>query len=31
MPANIYVYSPPGELGLSRCDLEEALEEFFGD
>jgi hypothetical protein len=31
MAANIYVYSPPGTDGLSRTDLEEALEAFFGD
>jgi hypothetical protein len=28
--ANIYVYCPAGAGGLSRCDLEEALERFFG-
>lgn len=31
MAANIDVYSPPGTDGLSRTDLEEALEAFFGD
>ena len=31
MTANIYVYCPANEPGLSRCDLQEALEEFFGD
>ncbi len=31
MAANIYVYCNSGEPGLDRCDLEEALEEFFGD
>lgn len=30
MAANIYVYCPAGTDGLSRCDLEEALEGFFG-
>jgi hypothetical protein len=30
MGANIYVYCPAGEPGLSRPDLEEALEAFFG-
>jgi hypothetical protein len=28
--ANIYVYCPSGVDGLSRCDLEEELEAFFG-
>jgi hypothetical protein len=31
MPANIYVYCPAGKKGLSRDDLEEELEDFFGD
>jgi hypothetical protein len=31
MAANIYVYCPSGGKGLSRADLEEELEEFFGD
>ena len=31
MPANIYIYCPAGKSGLDRADLEEALEEFFGD
>ena len=31
MAANIYVYCPSGVDGLSRCDLEEELEAFFGD
>ena len=30
MAANIYVYCPVGTDGLSRCDLEEELEAFFG-
>ena len=30
MGANIYVYCPSGQPGLSRCDLEEELETFFG-
>lgn len=30
MAANIYVYCPVGSDGLSRCDLEEKLEAFFG-
>jgi hypothetical protein len=29
--ANIYIYCSSGEPGLGRSDLEEALEEFFGD
>jgi hypothetical protein len=29
--ANIYVYCPSGIPGLSRCDLEEELEAFFGN
>jgi hypothetical protein len=29
--ANIYVYCPSGMDGLSRCDLEEKLETFFGE
>jgi hypothetical protein len=29
--ANIYIYCPSGVPGLSRGDLEEKLEEFFGD
>jgi hypothetical protein len=28
--ANIYIYCPSGVTGLARCDLEEALEAFFG-
>jgi hypothetical protein len=31
MGANIYVYCPAGEPGLSRSDLEDELEAFFGD
>ena len=31
MAANIYVYCPSGVHGLSRSELEEALETFFGD
>lgn len=31
MPANIYIYCPAGKNGLDRADLEEAMEEFFGD
>ena len=31
MAANIYVYCPSGRGGLSRADLEEELEAFFGD
>jgi hypothetical protein len=31
MGAKIYVYCPAGEPGLSRADLEEELEAFFGD
>ena len=31
MPANIYIYCPVGKKGLSRADLAEELEEFFGD
>jgi hypothetical protein len=30
MGANIYIYCPAGEAGLSRPDLEEELETFFG-
>jgi hypothetical protein len=30
MGANIYVYCPSGVAGLSRSDLEEELEKFFG-
>jgi hypothetical protein len=30
MGANIYIYCPAGEAGLSRLDLEEELEAFFG-
>jgi hypothetical protein len=29
--ANIYVYCPSAVPGLDRCDLEEALESYFGD
>jgi len=31
LAANIYIYCNSGEPGLDRCDLEEALAEFFGD
>ena len=31
MAANIYIYCPSGVDGLSRCDLEEELEAFFGE
>ena len=31
MGANIYIYCPSGQPGLSRSDLEEELEAFFGD
>jgi hypothetical protein len=31
MGANIYVYCPSRKPGLSRCDLEEELETFFGN
>ena len=30
MAANIYIYCPAGADGLSRCNLEEELEAFFG-
>jgi hypothetical protein len=30
VPANIYIYCPPGADGPARYELEEALESFFG-